>query len=188
MENTDPLGWFSNTIQKRVAFYTQNYDQNALAKKRRKKIKKKAQLLLPHWFHIILSSFCLSCVHVHNLSSISSKGVVPQTQNFGYIYRLPFFFPATTLNAAAVSSSSLGWLDDFLATSLQPPEDAFVSVPAPALTGSTIPLSASLRRRMNSSAKRRPSSVWELAYTESEMISASAGSSSNCWTKSSTVE
>jgi hypothetical protein len=102
-----------------------------------------------------------------------------------HIHRLPFLRGATILNAALLVSSSRGVLaDPFLATSLHPPP--FVSERALVDTDSTMPLSASLRRRINSSANRRPSSVCELAYTESEMISASAGRSCSCWTKSST--
>ena len=104
-----------------------------------------------------------------------------------YIHRLPFFRGATTLNAALLLSSSRCTFDDdpFLATSLQPPA-LLCSASTLATAGSTMPLSAILRRRMKSSAKRRPSRVCELAYTESEMISESAGRSSSCWTKSST--
>lgn len=75
------------------------------------------------------------------------------------VHLLPFFFVATTLNAALLSSSLGVLLDPFLATSLQPPEVFFWSEKALVSTGSTMPLSARLRRRMNSSANLRPSSV-----------------------------
>lgn len=75
------------------------------------------------------------------------------------LHLLPFFLAATTLNAALLSSFGAG---PFFATSFHPPAllfslTAFGGVPL--VAGSTMPLSASLRRRMNSSAKRRPSSV-----------------------------
>jgi hypothetical protein len=82
---------------------------------------------------------------------------------FRLLHLLPFFLAATTLKAALLSSFGAG---PFLATSFHPPL-LLLSLPAfggvPLGTGSMMPLSASLRRRMNSSAKRRPSSVCEFA-------------------------
>lgn len=94
----------------------------------------------------------------------------------------PFFFPGTTLKfslsaslAAAAPPPPLG---PFFATSLQPlplPDLTSAALPGeekniepladpvPEDMSGIIPLSASLRRRTNSSAKRRPSSVWEEA-------------------------
>lgn len=98
----------------------------------------------------------------------------------------PFFFPGTTLKfslsaslaAAAAAPPPPPPLGPFFATSLHPlplpdlisaalPGDEKniepVADPVPEDMSGMIPLSASLRRRTNSSAKRRPSSVWEEA-------------------------
>jgi hypothetical protein len=99
----------------------------------------------------------------------------------------PFFFAATTLKLPFAGSSFgvSGFAGPFFATSLQPPGAAFAGLPL--LGGvevSTRPLSASLLRRMNSSAKWRESMVEELPWTASVMSSASAGkkmrSATNC--------
>src|SRR3569833_2070961 len=87
-----------------------------------------------------------------------------------YYLLLPFLRPDTILNPVG-TVSSFGLLPPFLATSLQPPLP-FPSPAGAAAAGcvSTTPLSASFLRRMNSSAKWRPSIVVELAYTASEMM------------------
>lgn len=98
----------------------------------------------------------------------------------------PFFFPGTTLKLSlsaslaaaaaapppppplglffATSSHPLP-LPDFISAALPGDEKKFepVAEPLPDDKSGMIPLSASLRRRTNSSAKRRPSSVWEEA-------------------------
>lgn len=92
----------------------------------------------------------------------------------------PFFFPGTTLklslsaSLAAAAAPPPPPLGPFFATSLHPlPLPNFISAalpgdekkfepvaePVPDDKSGMIPLSASLRRRTNSSAKRRPSSV-----------------------------
>lgn len=99
----------------------------------------------------------------------------------------PFFLEGTTLKlpfaGSSLGVSGLG--GPFLATSLQPPGAALAGLPL--LGGvdvSTRPLSASLLRRMNSSAKWRESMVLLLPWTASVMSSASAGkkmrSATNC--------
>lgn len=106
-------------------------------------------------------------------------------------YRLPpFFFPPTTLKAALLSSFATG--GPFFATSLHPPpllvSFALLGLEKPAVVveSGMIPRSANLRRLTNSSAKRRPSSVWDEAYIESEIMSASGGSCRSSVTKLST--
>jgi hypothetical protein len=99
----------------------------------------------------------------------------------------PFFLEGTTLKLPLAGSSLgvSGLGGPFLATSLQPPGAALAGLPL--LGGvdvSTRPLSASLLRRMNSSAKWRESMVLLLPWTASVMSSASAGkkmrSATNC--------
>ena len=104
------------------------------------------------------------------------------------IYFLPPFFLEGTTLKLPLAGSSLGVSGlggPFLATSLQPPGAALAGLPL--LGGvevSTRPLSASLLRRMNSSAKWRESMVELLPWTASVMSSASAGkkmrSATNC--------
>ena len=81
-----------------------------------------------------------------------------------------------------------GFAGPFFATSLQPPGAAFAGLPL--LGGvevSTRPLSASLLRRMNSSAKWRESMVELLPWTASVMSSASVGKKMRSATKCSAV-
>ena len=108
------------------------------------------------------------------------------TSEFLYFFP-PFFLEGTTLKLPLAGSSLgvSGLAGPFFATSLQPPGAALAGLPL--LGGvevSTRPLSASLLRRMNSSAKWRESMVELLPWTASVMSSASAGkkmrSATNC--------
>jgi hypothetical protein len=120
---------------------------------------------------------------------VPSPPLTTQRQQQPNYFFPPFFFAATTLKFpfpfAGSSLGVSGFAGPFFATSLQPPGAAFAGLPL--LGGvevSTRPLSASLLRRMNSSAKWRESMVEELPWTASVMSSASAGkkmrSATNC--------
>ena len=104
------------------------------------------------------------------LSSASSTTIV---------HFFPFLFPFTTIKLSPRDPSPPAPLfpdeEAFFATSLQPPPVALPPLLSPGVEknppeglstlprSGTTPLSANLRRRTNSSAKRRPSSVCELA-------------------------
>ena len=122
-----------------------------------------------------------------SLIHITAEQYIPHYHNNHIYFFPPFFFEGTTLKLPLAGSSLgvSGLAGPFFATSLQPPGAALAGLPL--LGGvevSTRPLSASLLRRMNSSAKWRESMVELLPWTASVMSSASAGkkmrSATNC--------
>ena len=121
------------------------------------------------------------------IDTTTAEQYIPSYHNTNLYFFPPFFLEGTTLKLPLAGSSLgvSGFAGPFFATSLQPPGAALAGLPL--LGGvevSTRPLSASLLRRMNSSAKWRESMVELLPWTASVMSSASAGkkmrSATNC--------
>jgi len=107
------------------------------------------------------------------------------------LYLLAFFFGATTLKLLESSDCCgccVALTPPFFATSDHPLPTALLSAGDDVLRSSMMPLSASLRRRRNSSVKWRESSVLEAECTTSVISSASAGKARRDETKSSAVE
>ena len=132
---------------------------------------------MPRSPRFYVSSHPLSCTTCHRslkLPPIQQTHSKKQEHPMPAIQRFPFFLVGTTLNCALLSSfGALTFPGPFFATSDHPPPAApallgSTAPPIPIIgcapaADSTTPLSASFLRRTNSSAKRRPSRVCELA-------------------------